>query len=126
MSKILWVGLGGLLGSVCRHLLCLAIHERLLPSAGFAVGTLAGNVRGGFAAGILLGLPDGKGLLSPEGRAFAAVGFLGGLTTFSAFGVDSFRHLHRDQVLAFALNIGANVGLGVVAVWTGYRLVVKL
>jgi CrcB protein len=50
------------------------------------------------------------------------VGLLGGFTTFSAFGVDTFTLLHSGHYATAALNVVAQVGLTLVAVWAGFAL----
>ncbi|MDR2839965.1 MAG: CrcB family protein, partial [Paludibacter sp.] len=81
LLKILFVGLGGFLGSAARYLLTLLIKnpERLFP-----LGTFAVNIIGSFVIGILFAL-IGKNALSETWRLFLMAGICGGFTTFSAF-----------------------------------------
>ncbi len=60
-------------------------------------------------------------LMREEYRVGLIVGILGGFTTFSAFGVETFHLANESQWRYAALNIGLSCGLGVGAVWLGYR-----
>jgi CrcB protein len=111
------VGIGGFAGSIARYWLSGVAQARL--GAGFPFGTLAVNVLGCLAVGALSALAEDRIELSPEARALLVVGFLGGFTTFSAFGndtVDLFRS--RESLLAWA-NIAAQLALTLGAVWLG-------
>jgi CrcB protein len=118
---IVWVGLGGCIGSILRYLLSESVQGR---SAGvFPFGTLVVNVLGCFVAGALTGLFEGTMLPTPEARAFLFAGLLGGFTTFSAFGNETMllaRATGRGPALA---NVAAEVLLGLGAVWLGRALV---
>ena len=83
MSKLLWVCLGGALGSGARYLVGLGaarIWGEELP-----LGTLAANVIGCLLMGVLTAYATERPELSPELRAALGAGVLGGLTTYSAF-----------------------------------------
>jgi CrcB protein len=82
---ILWVFLGGGVGSVCRYL----IGRALPPTAnGFPIGTLAVNVLGCLLVGLLARFVVGPAE-QPMLRAALIVGFCGGFTTFSAFSYET-------------------------------------
>jgi len=89
-----------------------------LPSTGFPYATLAVNVIGCFCIGLALPSVGRTEALSPDVRLLVVVGFLGGFTTFSAFGNETVSLLRSDGGLA-AANILANVSLGVGAVLLG-------
>ena len=117
MGTVLLVGLGGFLGSIGRYLLSGWVQSR--GGAGFPYGTLAVNVGGCFVMGALSELAETYSFLTPQARAFLAVGILGGFTTFSAFGNETL-NLARDGERGLALgNITANVLLALAAVWLG-------
>jgi CrcB protein len=78
---LLYIALGGALGSVCRYLLGTALHR---PGE-FPTGTLVVNVLGSLLVGFVVRLALETTHVSPEARAFLAVGFCGGFTTFSTF-----------------------------------------
>ena len=112
MIAFLLVGVGGALGSMARYGMGLA-----LPSSGFPYATLAVNVIGCFCIGMAMPTAARIEALSPELRLLIVVGFLGGFTTFSAFGNETVALLRSGGGLAL-LNVAANVllGLGAVAV----------
>lgn len=107
------------------HVLLVALGGALGASARFAVGhllarpwaTLGVNLLGCLAIGALAALPLGAGWL-----AFAAVGLLGGFTTFSTFGLDAVALVEDGRPLTAALYVGASVGLGLLAVLAGRGL----
>ncbi len=124
MTTLLLVGAGGFAGSILRYIVNRELQQLLASPTGFPYGVLAVNVAGCFIIGLLGGLAASHGWFNPASntRALLFVGFLGGFTTFSAFGFDTF-NLMRDGALtqAFA-NVALQVCLGLGAVWAGYRL----
>ena len=122
LTQIALVGLGGFLGSVGRYLLSLLVAS-WSGAARFPYATLAVNVLGCLAIGVLSGLASRSGFLTPSLRLFLITGLLGGFTTFSAFGYETFL-LGKDSLGAMALaNIAAQIILGLGAVWIGHTLV---
>jgi fluoride exporter len=121
LGAALLVGAGGALGSVARWLLGGWVHAAL-PAAAFPVGTLAVNVAGSLAIGALGGFGEARGAFGPELRAFLFVGVLGGFTTYSSFAYETLV-LARDADWArAAVNVLAQVMLGLGACWLGYAL----
>ena len=120
LRDALLVGIGGMLGSIARHLAgTLAIT--LAPTARLAPGTLLVNVVGCLAIGLLLGATDARPWLSPERRLFLVTGLLGGFTTYSAFAAETVRLAGtRAGALAVA-NVVLHLVLGLGAVWLGSR-----
>jgi fluoride exporter len=110
------VALGGAIGSVARYLITWGASRACLP--GFPVGTLAVNVAGSFAMGVLFILITREGRFSP----FLLTGVLGGFTTFSAFSLDAFCLWERGQVGATAVYVGASVILSLAALVAGVVL----
>ena len=117
MAQILFVGVGGFLGSIVRYLLVGLVQS---PTAGtFPFGTLAVNVAGCTLIGGLSALIEARPFLTGDGRAFLVIGVLGGFTTFSAFGNETVNLLrHAGPALAGA-NVLANVALALGGVWVG-------
>lgn len=117
MRELLAVGLGGFVGALARYLGSAWVYR--LVGAAFPWGTLAVNVVGCFALGLLLAVVERHGLPSPEARLFLGIGVLGSFTTFSTFGHETFdllRHAQLGLALAYAL---ASLLLGVLAVAGG-------
>ncbi|GGB26114.1 putative fluoride ion transporter CrcB [Sphingomonas metalli] len=94
MPSLLLVMLGGALGSGGRYLTGRAAASLLGPDLPW--GTLAVNLLGGFAMGLLAGSLARIGSGEPW-RLFLGVGVLGGFTTFSAFTLDTVTLLERGQ-----------------------------
>ena len=114
----LLVGLGGFIGSVGRYAGSGLAH-RLLPQSAFPVGTLAVNVAGCLLIGLLAGLAEIRGVLSPAARVFLLIGVLGGFTTFSTFGYETLQMMRDGQLLRGTLNVTLQVVAGLFAVWAG-------
>src|SRR5215471_8014251 len=121
MLKSLWVGMGGFLGSSARYLLGGWLNQ-LAPRALFPYETLVINVSGCLAIGLLAGLAEFRGVFGPELRLFLLVGILGGYTTFSTFGYETFQLLRDGELLLAGLNVALEAGIGIAAVWGGYAL----
>lgn len=110
------VGLGGAVGSIARYAVGTWLAMRL--GVGFPYGTLAVNLTGSFAAGVLLGIGDGRALSTPA-RLALLTGFVSGYTTFSAFAAETIA-LAEQQSLAVAIaNVVANLATGLVAAGLG-------
>jgi CrcB protein len=107
---------------MARHGVSMATHARYGPDP-FPLAVLVVNVAGCLLAGVLAGLLASTRIHLPvEARTFLMVGLLGGFTTFSAFGVDTFTLLHSGHYATAALNVFGQVGLTLVAVWAGFAL----
>lgn len=119
MTKYLLIAVGGAFGSVLRYALQGWVQR--LVSGGFPLGTLAVNVLGCLVLGFLAAAFTGPILIREEHRVGLTIGVLGGFTTFSTFGLETF-HLTNDGQFRLALaNVLLSVGLGYAAVWAGYR-----
>ncbi len=117
MAELAWVGAGGLLGSLLRTLLSLAVGT----SSGFPIATFAVNLIGSGLLGWFIGSREGK-MDSSALVGFVAVGVLGSLTTFSAFSYEVFSLVDARQFgLALAYVALSLIG-GLAAVLGGHRL----
>ena len=120
---ILLTAFGSALGGVCRYL-GMTLVTRLLGER-FPWGTLIVNGLGSFLLGLILGggIVAGKGWLSFEGaHAFAAIGFCGGLTTFSTFSLQTFSLFTEQSWGRMLANILGSVLLCVLCVVSGYAI----
>lgn len=124
MNHYLAVAIGGCLGSVARYWLSGVAHR--LTGSGFPYGTLAVNVLGCFLLGGIMGLVEYRQLFGPSLRVFLTIGVLGGFTTFSTFGFETFALLRAHQHWAAFGNVAANVILGMLAVFAGWFLAKSL
>ena len=115
------VALGGALGSMARHWVNLEISHRTERAVPYA--TLTVNIIGCFVIGALAGMVANQRLhLTPTMRSFLFVGVLGGFTTFSSFGLDTFTLGHGGNHAVAAWNVVGHCALGLGAVWLGYYL----
>ena len=116
--EALAVALGGALGSLGRWGIGGALRTALpdLPAGTFFANVLAGLIIG--AATNLGAAVD----VDPNVKAFVTVGLCGGLSTFSTFSNETFTLIDTGDALGAALNIVANVGACLLAVYLGRRL----
>ena len=96
--------------------------HRQVPLTTFPYGTLVVNLLGCFLIGVVAGLADSRRLFGPEARTFALIGLLGGFTTFSTFGYETFAMIRDAEYLRMAANVGTHVILGLTLVWLGYAI----
>ncbi len=112
------VFLGGGLGAAARHGVNRAALAWFGP--GFPWGTMAVNVVGSLAMGLLIGaLAAAPGGTSQGLRLFLATGLLGGFTTFSAFSLDALTLWQRGQFALAAIYVAASVLVSLAAIATG-------
>lgn len=121
MKLVLLVAIGGALGSVARYKMGgLILHET--ASWRFPAGTFAVNVIGCLVAGLLIGLAENHDFLTAQARLLIFTGFLGGFTTFSAFGVETVALIQRGELAVAACYVGLSVLCGVTALWAALKL----
>jgi CrcB protein len=118
MLRILLVGFAGLAGTLCRYWLSGAVSRRY--GEAFPAGTLAVNLVGCFAAGLLFHFMQERWDFDETARAAVFVGLLGGFTTFSSYGLQTFALLREGRVGLAALNVVASNLLGLLLVFAGY------
>lgn len=80
------------------------------------------NLLGCLAIGVIAGLAESRQLFAPEFRAFTLIGLLGGFTTFSTFGYETFALMRDGEYLRATTNVGLQVIGGLTLVWLGYVL----
>lgn len=117
MIQVLFVGIGGFLGSIARYLLSGAVQSATAGT--FPYGTLSVNVFGCLVLGILSELADSRAFLSSDARALLIIGCLGGFTTFSAFGNETMNLVRDSDWIRAAANVAAHLVLAIGAVWAG-------
>ena len=118
MAHVLVVGIGGFIGSVLRYWLGGIIHNWVQDA--FPAGTLVVNVLGCFALGAVMYLVEYREFFGAELRLFVTIGLLGGFTTFSTFGYETFALLRDSEHLQALVSVAANVIVGTAAVAGGW------
>jgi len=119
MKFLLLVGAGSFIGGVLRYLMTLWVQSRFLSV--FPFGTLAVNVVGCFAIGLIFGFAE-KTNLATEWRLFLATGICGGFTTFSAFSNETLNLIREEQYAYALIYIVLSVIVGLLATFLGYAL----
>lgn len=121
-KDILYVGLGGGIGSILRYLTS-RIVSRYVESEWLFLGTFTANIIGCFLIGIFMGWLLANQPDNSTFRLLFIVGFCGGYTTFSAFAFENFRLIELNQWGLFLLYTLSSVLLGILAVWVGMKFV---
>jgi fluoride exporter len=125
--KVLGIMVGGAMGATARYYLTLWIQGGLRNGAlaGFPLATLSVNVVGSFLFAFLteFGL---RGAVSPQMRLALGTGFIGALTTFSTFEVETDALLTGGRFTWAAAYVLGNLVLGFVAVLVGRALAARI
>lgn len=121
MNMIFAIAAGGAAGAVLRHLASAAsLH---FFGSGFPWGTLIVNVGGSFLMGALIAAFAHFGNPSQEVRGFLTVGFLGALTTFSTFSLDTATLWERGDILGAGGYVLVSVSASIAGLFAGLYLV---
>lgn len=120
LDKWLLVMLGGSLGAASRYGVSL-LSARLLGTQ-FPYGTMLVNLAGCFLIGLLFALADRSRLLTPDVRLLLITGYLGALTTFSTFSLETVNAGRAGLSLQALTNILINNLGGLSLTWLGLRL----
>ena len=118
------VGSGGFIGAICRYGLSGFVQQRAALAA-FPYGTLAVNMLGCLLIGLIAGLAESRSLFGPDFRRFVLIGILGGFTTYSTFGYETFAMMRDAEFLRAAGNVGIHVVLGLFLVMAGYGMATR-
>lgn len=120
-QTILAIGSGGFIGAVLRAYLNGVISSRITHELPF--GTLGVNLLGSFIIGILFSYFMYTTLLSVHVKSFLTTGFLGALTTYSTFAMESFFLLQGGNIALAIANITLNVFGTIFMAGSGWYLV---
>lgn len=126
MTRAFLVAGGGALGALARWAVSGWV-ARATQATVFPWGTLAVNLSGAFALGMLMSAgATGPFLLTPRARTFLAVGFLGAFTTFSTFTYETLEALRAGDLRVAGANVLVSVVAGLVACWLGMQAGARL
>jgi fluoride exporter len=120
---LLLVMLGGAVGAPLRYLTDQAVNAR--RTSVFPFGTLTVNAAGSLVLGLIAGLASVHDVPAWV-LTLVGTGFCGALTTFSTFGYETVRLVEDGSFVEATLNVVVSLGVGLVAVLTGWGLAVGL
>jgi CrcB protein len=103
MERLFWICLAGALGTGTRHLISVWAGERF--GFAFPYGTLIVNVVGCFLIGVVAQTTLNVSTISPALRLALMTGFLGGLTTYSSFALETVRLAQEGARRAAVANL---------------------
>ncbi len=120
MRALLFVGIGGGLGSILRYTISLFVG-RHVPIV-FPVGTFLVNISGCFLIGFFYSLATRYTGFGPEWRLFLITGICGGYTTFSTFSYDGLILLKQGSAISFIIYAVGSVVIGLLATLAGVAI----
>lgn len=123
MRSLIYIFIGGGVGSVFRYLIQLAINQSVITK--LPLGTFVVNIIGCFLIGAFYSLSERLNL-SNEIRLLLTVGFCGGFTTFSTFSTENLNLLRENLYGTFFLYTFLSVAVGIVSVFAGIWTVKSL
>lgn len=118
MQKTILIGLAGLAGTLFRYWLSGSVARQYGET--FPWGTMAVNLVGCFLTGAVFHLTEERFLVDPTIRTVILIGLLGGFTTFSSYGLQTFMLLRDGEFGLATLNIATANVVGLLLVWAGY------
>jgi CrcB protein len=121
LTIYLYIAIGGASGACLRFFLSQLMLQWF--GKGFPFGTLLVNIIGSFSLGLVYSLIENGQIEIVLWRTTVGIGFLGALTTFSTFSVDTVVLMQQGYVLKGLLNIFLNLVCCLVAAWLGTQLV---
>jgi len=120
LTQTLAIAAGGAIGALLRFWVSSGVY--LLLGRGFPYGTLAVNLLGSFAMGLLYVLLLERMTAGPEVRAALLIGLLGAFTTFSTFSIETLNLIEQADYLKAVLNMLISVFACLFAVWVGVAI----
>ena len=116
MIEFIVVGIGGFIGSCARFGL-----TKITSGMGitFPLGTFLSNVIAGLCIGFIIGLEQHSLAISPRTKLFLTTGFLGGMSTFSTFSLETVNLFHAGKYILASGNILLNLVLSLFGVVLG-------
>jgi len=120
-QTLLAIGSGGFLGAISRAYLNGLISSKVPHELPF--GTLGVNLIGSFIMGLLVSYFMYSTLFSVHMKSLLTTGFLGALTTYSTFAIESFLMLQAGSITLAFLNMSLNLFGTIFMAGSGFYLV---
>ncbi len=119
MIEFIVVGIGGFIGSCLRF-----TFTKVFKYFGimFPFGTLVSNALAGFLIGFIIVCEMQSSLISPKMKLFLTTGFLGGLSTFSTFSLETVNFFNNENYFLGICNLFLNLGLSILGVVLGMAI----
>jgi fluoride exporter len=117
MQKLLLIGLAGAFGALTRY--GLGGFVQRYGGVTFPWGTLVVNILGSFLFGFIWSLIEQRLVVSIETRVIILAGFIGAFTTFSSVMFETTFMIRDAQWIIAMLNLTAQIGLGMLAMFFG-------
>jgi fluoride exporter len=121
LKTIIYIALGGALGSVLRYLTSLFVNKVWVTI--FPYATLITNILGCLLIGFFFGYLEKQNAVSQDLKFFLITGICGGYTTFSTFSLENIQLFETNQILQAFLYISLSVFFGLMATWFGLFIV---
>lgn len=120
IKHLLFVGLGGAIGSILRYLSAVLINKFWIFA--FPWATFFVNILGCILIGFFIGLGERNSLINGDVKLFLITGFCGGFTTFSTFSFENMILFQNGYYLTTALYVVSSVLIGFFGIWIGGML----
>lgn len=117
---ILWIALGGAIGSVLRYGIGMAMHGL---SGLFPIATMIVNILGSILLGAFFAMQEGTHKsMSNEMWVFLSIGLCGGFTTFSTFGLETYLLWKEKHIVEAALYMISSMIAAPASIALGYAV----
>ena len=124
LTNFLIIGVAAAIGAWIRWSISYILY---LFYPGLPLGALAVNLLGGFLMGLSIAyFQTTVSIISEELKLFINIGFLGGLTTFSAYTSDIFSLLQKGEVQTSFLFLASHVFGALIMAYIGWYVVIFL
>lgn len=117
--NVLWIAIGGALGSVLRYAISMALQG---GTGLFPLGTMTVNIVGSLLLGALFAMQEGNSPITNEMWLLLSVGLCGGFTTFSTFGLETYVLWKEKHVVEAVLYMMSSLVAAPASIALGYAL----